>query len=63
MLTSLSHFHKNVKSFNGMTKEDILAFIAGVRKPEALIHCTDGSEVIIRKPCLLSFSNGCITRI
>ena len=36
MLTSLSHFHKNVKSFKEMTREDVLDFLDGVRKPETV---------------------------
>jgi hypothetical protein len=34
VLTLLSRFHKNEKSFREMTREDILSFLDGVRKPE-----------------------------
>lgn len=36
MLTSLSHFHKNIKSFKEMTREDVLAFLDGVHKSESV---------------------------
>ena len=35
-LTSLSHFHKNEKSFTKMAREDILSFLDKVRKPESV---------------------------
>src|SRR5262249_52965429 len=36
VLTLLSRFHKNVKSFKEMTREDVLSFLDGVRKPESM---------------------------
>ena len=34
-LTLLSQFHKNEKSFNVMTRKDILSYLDRLRKPES----------------------------
>jgi len=36
VLTLLSRFHKNIKSFREMRREDVLSFLDGVRKPESV---------------------------
>ncbi|HEY7078400.1 MAG TPA: hypothetical protein VH500_01785 [Nitrososphaeraceae archaeon] len=36
VLTLLSRFHNDLKSFKEMTREDVIAFLDGVRKPESV---------------------------
>ena len=50
-LVALAKFQSNKKSFNEMTREDILLYLDSLGKPEAadhqLIICTSGLEPII----------------
>ena len=50
VLTLLSHFHKNEKSFKKMTREDILSFLDRVRKSESVdpLHRWIGSYNMYR---------------